>query len=526
SSAFTWQNSNRSSFLIDTSRQMDFDSLLNNGISNSSSFSKGYNWSSNALLRHRFAKKGRTLSANLQFGLNDNTGGGDLYSINKYYQQNIPTSIDTIDQRYDQSGHGNNYGASLVYTEPLSRTSLFEMHYNFYQGHTISDKKTFDADGAGKYTLANDQLTNDFANTYTYHREGIQFRNQQKLFNFAVGATIQQTLNDNRFGYLTRDTTLHQSFVNFLPNANGTYNFNSYRNLSLRYNTSTNQPSTIQLAPVADNSDPLNIRAGNPSLKQEYYHTLQLNYLSFDPFRHTSFFANFNANAIHDKIVNDNEVDSFGVRTTRPVNLDGLYNMSGHLSWGFPFRALKSKLNLNTRASYDHNASLENAVRNNGNTWTVSQQMNWSYSYKEILDVTGDVQVDYNDARYSLEPTQNQRYWTETYSLDFNWYGPHNFSIASDLNYIRRTGLPPGYNSSPLVWNAGLAKKLLKYQRGTFRLQVFDILKQNTGFSRNTSQNYIDDISYRVINRYWLLSFTYSLNRFPGGPKADVKFIR
>jgi hypothetical protein len=118
--------------------------------------------------------------------------------------------------------------------------------------------------------------------------------------------------------------------------------------------------------------------------------------------------------------------------------------------------------------------------------------------------------------------------------VDFNWYLPGKFSIASDLDYIHRSGLPAGYNSSPLVWNAGLAKKVFKNQKGTIRIQVFDILKQNTGFSRSTSQNYIDDLSYKVLNRYWLLSFTYAISRFAGksvqggmgGGKADIKIIR
>jgi len=70
---------------------------------------------------------------------------------------------------------------------------------------------------------------------------------------------------------------------------------------------------------------------------------------------------------------------------------------------------------------------------------------------------------------------------------------------------------------------------------GLYRLQVFDILRQNTGFSRNTSQNYIDDVSYQVLNRYWLLSFTYSISRFAGKTlkgggmdrrAPDIKIVR
>lgn len=525
-SSFAYQNSSHAEKALDSSRDQATGQLLNNGISSSSAFAKGYSWNTNALLRHRFARKGRTLSANLLFGLNSNTGGGSLYSINQYYQPQpgSPVFTDTLNQVYDQPANGNNYGATLAYTEPLSKKSLLEFNYDFSQNHSRLDKKTFDADANGKFTVPNVPLTNDFKNTYTIHREGIQFRNQRGRYNFTVGAALQQVFSRNYFGYLTKDSVLLQSFANLLPNANFQYSFNKYRNLRLFYTTYTNQPGITQLAPVPDNSDPLNIRLGNPGLKQEYYHSLRLNYIAFDPFRRTSFFAMMNFNDIHNRIVNDDVFDSTGVRTTRPVNLNGTYTMNGFLSWGLPLRVLKSNLNLNTSARYDHNASLVNGVRNNGNTWVLSQGADLNFIYKDLLDITGGIKVDYNDTRYSLQPGQNQHYWTSTYTVDFNWYLPGKFSIASDLDYIHRSGLPTGYNTSPLVWNAGLAKKVFKNQKGTIRVQVFDILKQNTGFSRSTNQNYIDDLSYKVLNRYWLLSFTYALSRFEAKP--DIKIIR
>ena len=116
----------------------------------------------------------------------------------------------------------------------------------------------------------------------------------------------------------------------------------------------------------------------------------------------------------------------------------------------------------------------------------------------------------------SLQPMLNQRYWSETYTADGNWYLPKGVSIASDLDYIHRSGLPAGYNASPFIWNAGLAKQLFRNKKATLRMQIFDILSQNTGFSRSTNQNYIEDISYRALSRYWLLSFTYNISRFAG----------
>lgn len=530
-SAFTYQRSNSRSSAIDSSRSRDGNELLNTSASNTLANTSGYSWNSNALLRHRFARKGRTLSANLSFGLSDNSGGGKLYSVNHFYKGG---GADTLNQVYDLSGHGNNYGIVLSYTEPLSKRSLLEANYNFYQSHNLTGKQTFDADGNGKFTLPNQQQTNDLWNTYTYHREGLAFRHQRTGYNFTLGATLQQAASVNSFGYIGKDSLLRQSFRNILPNALLQYEITKYQNLRLQYMTYTNQPSLTQLQPVPDNSDPLNIKAGNPGLLQEYYHSLRLNYGSFDPFRRTSFIAMLGYNGIRHRIVNDDELDSVGVRTSRPVNLDGLYQVNGFISWDFPIRSIRSMVNLKSDLRYDHNASLVNGARNNGNTWTVGQGADLQFSYKELLDISGGAKVEYNDARYSLQPGQNQHYWTETYTLDFNWYMTKVFSLASDLDYTHRSGLPAGYNSSPLVWNAGAAAQVGKNKRGMFRLQVFDILRQNTGFSRNTSQNYIDDLSYQVLNRYWLLSFTYSISRFAGktlkggmdrrGP--DIKIVR
>lgn len=511
-SGLTWQRSSSSSSSVDSSRDRASDALLNTSSSGSAAHMDGYSWNNNALLRHRFALKGRTLSVNLSFGLNKGTGGGSLYSVNQFSQ----SGADTLDQRYNQSSHGNSYGAVVGYTEPFSKSSLLEMNYNFYQSHNETGKQTFDADATGKYSLLNQQQTNDLRNTFTYHREGVAFLHQRENFNFTLGATLQQAVSTNVFGYVNKDSLLRQTFFNLLPNVLFQYDFSKYSNLRMQYTTYTNQPSLSQLQPVPDNADPLNIKAGNPGLQQEYYHSLRLNYISFDPFRRTSLFAMLNYSDIRHRIVNDDEADSVGVRTSRPVNLDGLYQANGFLSWEFPVRGIHSLVNLKSDVSYDHNASLVNGVRNNGNTWTLGQGMDVNFSYKEALDISGGAKVEYNDARYSLLPGQNQQYWTETYNLDFNWYLPKGLSFGSDINYIHRSGLPAGYNSSPFVWNAGVASQLFKNRRGLVRLQVFDILRQNTGFSRNTSQNYIDDMSYQVLNRYWLLSFTYSINRFAG----------
>ena len=90
-----------------------------------------------------------------------------------------------------------------------------------------------------------------------------------------------------------------------------------------------------------------------------------------------------------------------------------------------------------------------------------------------------------------------------------------------------------GYNLNAVLWKAGIAKQVFKNKKGEFRLQVYDILSQNIGVSRNSSQNYIEDASSNVLKRFWQLSFTYNISRFagkniaaPGSRNSNIQVIQ
>jgi hypothetical protein len=63
------------------------------------------------------------------------------------------------------------------------------------------------------------------------------------------------------------------------------------------------------------------------------------------------------------------------------------------------------------------------------------------------------------------------------------------------------------------LWNAFISKQCLRFNRGEIKLSAFDLLKQNIGISRNASQNYIEDKRVKNLQRFFLLSFTYSLTK-------------
>ena len=223
-----------------------------------------------------------------------------------------------------------------------------------------------------------------------------------------------------------------------------------------------------------------------------------------------------NLTARQNSIVSDDQINAQGIRTTRPVNADGVYTLNGTLSWGLPVKKIKSNINLNTNASQSRNVNFINGNENQINNLMLAEEISLNYSYKERLDVTLGTQVSFNNVRYSLTPQQNTKYWNQEYSLDVNLYLPKGFSIASEFTFTRNTGYATGFNTNVALWNAGLAKQLFKNKKGELKIQMFDILNENVGITRNANQNYIEDVYSKILNRYFLVGFTYNLSRFAG----------
>ena len=491
---------------------------LNTGYADSRNNSDGYNWNTNLLWRHKFHTKGRTFSANFKIGLNNAETNGRLRSENSFFNPDGTKDFtDTLDQLSNQDNEGINYGVTLSYTEPLSKRSLLEANYNFNLNSIASGKTTFDIDkGTGKYNLLNQMLSSDFNNQYAYHRFGLSWRYQQKSLNFSVGSSVQQGTLKSQFHFLASNSMINRSFTNLLPNARLQYNINKFKNFRFSYNSFTREPNATQLNPIVDNTDPLNIRIGNADLQQEYNHRLQFNYMSFDPFRRTSFFSMISLIVKKNSIVNNDQVNSQGVRISNPVNASGVYNLNGTLSWGVPLKVIKSTVNLNTDFAQARTVNFINRSGNYVSNLNVTEQLDINFLHKESVDITLGTNISYNSVRYFLTSQQNTIYWNQEYSLDANIYLQKGFSIASEFTFSCNTGYAYGFNTNVALWNAGIAKQLFRNKKAELKLQVFDILNQNVGISRSTSENYIEDVYSKVLNRYFLVSFTYNISRFAG----------
>lgn len=493
---------------------------LSDGINNTANENSGYNIFTNALYRKKFSRAGRTFSADLNFTTVDNNGSGSQFTINNRYGNFIRR--DTLDQRNFTDANNLTYGATISYTEPMSRRSLLELSLFHNNNQSNNDQRTFNLNPfTGEYDLVNEQLTNFFENEYMNSGAGVNFKENRTGWNYTIGGRLQRAeLTSTVQG---KADPISQTFVNFLPSAQIQIGKNRYRNFRIFYNGNTSNPSVQQLQPVADISDPLNITIGNPDLKQSFTNAMRINYTSFDPYTMQNFFAFFNVSQTFNDIVNNDSIGAFGGRVTTYDNVNGVYNINGSVNFGFPIRiGDEDRINLNfgTSGSFRNNVNLLNDEKNIIKNLTLSQRMTASFAYKQLFDLSLGGNISWNNARYSLQASQNTNFYSYGVNLDMNFFLPKGFVAQTDINYNGNAGRADGFNPNFTLWNASVAKTFLKNNKGELRLSVFDLLKQNTGVQRDVNANYVQDTRYTVLQQYFMLTFTYNLSKFgaPGGP--------
>jgi hypothetical protein len=129
--------------------------------------------------------------------------------------------------------------------------------------------------------------------------------------------------------------------------------------------------------------------------------------------------------------------------------------------------------------------------------------------------------VTYNDNRSTINNFATN-YWVLNNQLRAEVQLPKKFVISSTADImIRQKTIAFTTNNEIIRWNAFVSKKFLKKGELEAKLAVYDILNQNTGYTRTAEGSSIYQNSYNTIRRYGMLSLIWNFTYNPTAPTAE-----
>ncbi|MDB5273923.1 MAG: hypothetical protein JWO58_2290 [Chitinophagaceae bacterium] len=525
--AYQQNNSDRSLFGFTDRGNSEVNSTMNGSGSNQYAI----NTSNVILFRHKFNKKGRTFSINLNTGYNKTSGKNNFLAQNNYFTNTALS--DTLDQHSNVLKNGYSIDSKVSYTEPLSENSILEFMYDLDYTKSASDKRTYNfVPAANDYAQQDTSLSNVFKSIYVTHQGGLGYRYQTKKYQFGANMTYQYAELDN-VQQFPRDNTLTRTFSNVLPSARARINFSKTKNMRIDYRTQTTAPSVDQLQNVINNSNPLQLSTGNPGLKQQYQHTLTMRYSATNSEKASNFFvllsgAYTEAYVANSTYIANTDTTIDGVALTRGAQLSTKQNVDGYISarsfasYGRPMAWIKSNVNVNVSATFTRTPGLINGNVNNANSPSFGGGLVLSSNISQAIDFTLSTNSSYNFVKNTLNTKSDAEYFSQNSKAKLNIILLKHLVLNTDITHQYNAGLSAGFNQNYLLWNAALGYKFLKNNVGEFRLTIFDILNQNKSVSRTFTDIYNQDTRINVLTQYYMLTFTYNFRNYKKKPdKVD-----
>ncbi|MBS1947757.1 MAG: TonB-dependent receptor [Bacteroidetes bacterium] len=503
----------KTTYSVDSTEARASDSaLINQGFNRTTSTDDKHVVNSNLLWRKKLKKKGRTLSFNLRENYTANNSSGFLYADNYFYAGGSLSQSQVTDQYKTNQSKNLLLDSKLTYTEPLTKVSSLIFNYGIVVNNSNSSVSSFNKDNTGKYTALDTVYSNDYVFNIFTHRAGASYSLFQKKFKFSIGSDAGFA-NFNQKNEMT-DSAAHRSFVNWYPQTTLMYQFSQSRSIHFRYNGYSQQPSIQQIQPVATNKDPLNIAIGNPNLKPEFSNNMSLSYNDYKIISDRFIWASANYSFIQNNISTSYYVDSFGRRVNQSVNLNGSKSFSVNGNYGIKIRKIDTRLGFNGNYNFNRNVSIVNNILNTTNSNNYTMGMNLSKSKEKKYELNLSASATYTSSYSTVQQGIATKYWTFDINPNFDFFLPLKLQVHSDCDMNIRQKTPVfNTNTSVIIWNAWIGKKLLKNDALIIKIIGNDLLDQNIGFSRSVNSNFISQNTYSTIRRYFLLGITWNFTK-------------
>ena len=550
-----------SEYLTDYDRDSAIEHI-NSGNSVNSGVNHNFSTSGFALLRQRLGRPGRTLTVMGRYSFSNN----DLSSINlsnvysDFVSEGNWATHQETNQNIEQTSRSHSLFGRVTYTEPIVEHWYVEANYGYSWSRSHSEKNTYDNTNGG---ALDEYYSNSVTNDNKRHDFGADILYQLEKFRAQLGFSAQPTKTHNETVRAGKMQPYDDTRWRYAPTAMMWWEMGENANMRIFYRGWSNQPSVSQLLPVPDNTDPLNISFGNPSLAPYFSHNFNGDFRLNNRKTFTSVNARFNGSYVQDPITSAIWYGSNGARYSMPFNGPSSLNFGLNLFANIPLGKSNFSIGEMGRISYSKNSSfvggedvtkqVDNfydvttgdmdyegflAAYANGDfkfdentTRTLSAMERLRVTYRsDALEISASARTRINKSWYTISETADN---TLTFnnqiraSVNWTWEAP-GITMKSDFNYNWYNGYASNLNYKPeYILNAEIQKLLFK-KKATLALKGYDILGQAKNLSVSDNSNYHSEVYNNTLGRYIILSLTWRFGSFdrnrmrghggPGGP--------
>ena len=531
---------------FDSENNEELDKIRVNA-SDNASLSEGNSLSANGnvQLTRRLNDRGRNVTLRLIGSYGDNESDRYSNNLTRYYTtgDGIPTFYEDTIRRYITTPTSNyNLGTEVSYSEPLADRVYLQFSYRFTYGYSESDNSTYDLlNATDRMNFILGRLPNDFSESWIdpeqskyaeykkyNHDARVTFRVNRETWRLSAGVALrpQNTKLSYKKGEYEVDTT--RNVFNISPELDFRYQPQKQTQLRVSYRGRSSDPSMENLLPITDNSDPLNIRTGNPGLKPSFSHNMSMRFNTYNMDAQRGIFSHLNGSFTQNAISNIRKYNpTTGGWTTMPENINGNWNIFGMFGMNTALKNRKFTIDTFTSANFSNNVGyvttgeMTDAQKNTTTNLSLGERLGFRYR-NNWLEMGVNGSFNYTFEKDKLNPENNQEPYNFSYGGNIQINAPWGTSLSTNMtNQARRGYSDASMNRNELIWNAQVAQSFMKGSL-TISLEWNDILKEQSNISRSLTSSGRSVYTYNGVNSYGMIRAIYRLNIF-GSKEAREK---
>lgn len=353
-----------------------------------------------------------------------------------------------------------------------------------------------------------------------------------RKFSWGASLSVPLVVSQRKLDYTRGENEQHIGSTKFLPEVDASLYgqwqpTRGHFYFTVDYASTVHQPHLLNMVDVIDNTDPMNLMFGNPTLNNSRtnkvsirfqkqgrnpHHRVDISYSTINNVISQGFYYFLNT----------------GQRISRPYNVDGNCNANASYTIGW-YTHEKWYINNTVRGSFVRSRELIGSVvasdvdfdlstappTNRVDNYSISEEIDGYFKFGGKHTLKPFVKLTLRQYRSPNSAINNDMPFSGSYGASALLNFPYNWGLNTDLSlYTRRGYMDSRLNTTDVLWNARVTKSFLK---GSLicSLEGYDLLRQLSNISYTVNAQYRTETVANVIPAYFLLSIKYSFNKQP-----------